>query len=48
METCELFEGFAHKVARVVFGSDKRGNLGQVRRIGPGAFVQDRIACGRT
>jgi hypothetical protein len=48
LEACPLFDGFAHKVARVVFGSDKRGNLGQIREMGVDAFTQDRLQSGKT
>jgi hypothetical protein len=47
LEACGLFDGFAHKVARVVFGSDKRGNLVKIRELGLEAFVQNRLECGR-
>jgi hypothetical protein len=48
VETCDFFDGFVHKVARVVFGSDKRGNLCKIKEMGEAAFVADRIQCGRT
>ena len=46
-DECSLFDGFIHKVARVIFGSDKRGNLRKIGEIGVDAFIEDRIQCGR-
>lgn len=48
LDECNLFDGFIHKVARVIFGSDKRGNLRQIRELGVEAFVQDRVQSGKT
>lgn len=48
LETCAFFDGFMHKVARVVFGSNKRENLCRIKEIGVEAFVEGRIQCGRT
>jgi len=46
-EGCKLLNSLTHKVARIVFGSDKLGNLTRIRTLGVEAFVQDRIQSGK-
>ena len=47
LDDCKLLNSFVHKVARVVFGSDKLGNLARIGDLGVEAFVQDRIRSGK-
>ena len=42
-----LLHSLTHKVSRIVFGSDKLGNLAKIRDVGVEAFVQDRIRNGK-
>ncbi len=46
VEDCKLLNSFTHKVARIIFGSDKKGNLAKIKALGVEAFVQDRIQSG--
>jgi hypothetical protein len=48
MADCELFDSLTHRLSRIVFRSDKRGNLAQIQSMGIDAFVLDRIQSGRT
>jgi len=47
LDDCRLLHSLTHKVSRIVFGSDKLGNLAKIRDVGVEAFVQDRIRNGK-
>lgn len=47
LDDCKVLRSLAHKVSRIIFGSDKLGNLAKIRDVGVEAFVQDRIRSGR-
>ncbi|MDY7078448.1 MAG: DUF3795 domain-containing protein [Chloroflexota bacterium] len=47
LDDCKLLNTFTHKVARIVFGSDKQGNLAKIKVLGVEAFVQEQIQSGK-
>jgi len=47
LDGCKLLNAFVHKIARIVFKSDKLGNLARIRDLGVEAFVQGQIQSGK-